>query len=234
MPYFTYGETETTYLKQKDLAMGAAMDEIGHIYRDVVPDLFAALVNQIISQQISTKGAITIWNRMLERVGAITPEAITAVETSVIQQCGTSTRKAVYIQELARTVLDGTLNLDDLYTLPDDEVCTRLSSIKGIGVWTAEMLMTFSMERPDIMSWDDIAIHRGLRMLYRHRRITKELFAKYKRRYSPYATVASLYLWAIADGQCAGLTDPAPLSEAQKKLRTKARRKAAAKRPVVA
>lgn len=73
MPYFTYGETETTYLKQKDLAMGAAMDEIGHIYRDVVPDLFAALVNQIISQQISTKGAITIWNRMLERVGAITP-----------------------------------------------------------------------------------------------------------------------------------------------------------------
>jgi DNA-3-methyladenine glycosylase II len=68
----------------------------------------------------------------------------------------------------------------------------------------------FSMERMDILSWGDLAIHRGLRMLYRHREITPKLFAKYKRRYSPYGTVASLYLWAIAGGACEGLTDPAP------------------------
>ena len=72
------------------------------------------------------------------------------------------------------------------------------------------MLMIFSMQRPDILSWDDLAIQRGLRMLYRHRRITPKLFAKYKKRYSPHASVASLYLWAIAGGACASLKDCAP------------------------
>jgi DNA-3-methyladenine glycosylase II len=100
--------------------------------------------------------------------------------------------------------------------MADSEICKRLVEIKGIGVWTAEMLMTFSMQRPDILSWDDLAIHRGLRMLYRHRKITPALFAKYKRRYSPYASVASLYLWAIAGGACPSLTDPA-----QKKIKKK-------------
>jgi DNA-3-methyladenine glycosylase II len=83
-------------------------------------------------------------------------------------------------------------------------------------VWTAEMLMTFSMQRPNIMSWGDMAIHRGLRMLYRHCKIDKKLFQKYKRRYSPYATVASLYLWAIAGGAC-GLKDYAPMTDAGKR-----------------
>jgi DNA-3-methyladenine glycosylase II len=69
--------------------------------------------------------------------------------------------------------------------------------------------MIFSMQRPDVLSWDDLAIHRGLRMLYRHREITPALFEKYKKRYSPYASVASLYLWAIAGGACPALTDPA-------------------------
>ncbi|KAA6321143.1 hypothetical protein EZS27_029169 [termite gut metagenome] len=66
------------------------------------------------------------------------------------------------------------------------------------------------------MSWDDMAIHRGLRMLYKHRKIDKKLFQKYKRRYSPYATVASLYLWTIAGGAC-GLKDYAPMTDAKKK-----------------
>ena len=118
-------------------------------------------------------------------------------------------RKATYIKEIANTVLSGDLDLDALYDMTDSEVCKRLSQIRGIGVWTAEMLLTFSMQRPDIMSWDDLAIHRGLRMLYRHREITPALFAKYKRRYSPHGTVASLYLWAIAGGACPELTDPA-------------------------
>ena len=70
--------------------------------------------------------------------------------------------------------------------------------------------MTFSMQRPDIMSYGDLAIQRGLRMLHHHRRITPELFAKYRRRYSPHGSVASLYLWEIAGGAVAGLRDWAP------------------------
>ena len=92
-----------------------------------------------------------------------------------------------------------------------------------LGFSAAEMLLTFSLQRMDVMSWGDLAIHRGLRMLYRHRKITPALFARYKRRYSPYATVASLYLWAIAGGACPGLRDCAPGAKAGKKAGAKAK-----------
>ena len=87
-----------------------------------------------------------------------------------------------------------------LKTLSDEDVCKCLCKIKGIGIWTAEMLMIFSMQRPDILSYNDLAIIRGLKTLYRHKEITPAQFNKYKKRYSPYASVASLYLWEIAGG----------------------------------
>jgi hypothetical protein len=87
------------------------------------------------------------------------------------------------------------------------------------------MLMTFSMQRKDVLSWGDLAIQRGLRMLYRHRQVTPALFAKYKKRYTPYATVASLYLWALAGGACEGHSDPAPKTDVQKKVVAKKRKK---------
>ena len=114
-------------------------------------------------------------------------------------------------------MISGELNLEELTNLPDEEVCRRLSALPGIGVWTAEMLMTFSMQRPDIMSFGDLAILRGLRMLHHHRRITPQLFAKYKRRYSPYGSLASLYLWAIAGGAVPGMRDYAPKNSKAKK-----------------
>jgi len=228
MLVFQYGEAEKRHLKEKDAALGAAMDEIGHINREVTPDLYAALVQQIVSQQISTKGALTIWNRMLAAFGGVTPETMDKAPAEAIQKCGMSMRKVAYIKDFTETVLSGRLDLEALHAMPDGDLCAHLVQIKGIGVWTAEMLMTFSMQRPDVMSWDDIAIHRGLRMLYRHRKITKQLFARYKRRYSPYASVACLYLWEIAGGACAGFTDPAPMSAARKKTNARMRRKNAA------
>lgn len=127
-------------------------------------------------------------------------------------------RKAIYIKEVADQVSSGQLDLEHLNQLSDDEVCERLVKLRGIGVWTAEMLMTFSMQRMNIMSWGDLAIQRGLRMLYRHRKITPTLFAKYRRRYSPYATVASLYLWAIAGGATNHLSDPAAKIKPARKI----------------
>lgn len=108
--------------------------------------------------------------------------------------------------------------------MSDEEVIDKLSQLRGIGKWTAEMLLIFSMGRPDVMSWDDLAIHRGLRMLHHHRKITKELFQKYKRRYSPYGSVASLYLWEVSVGILPEMKDYAPLTEAEKKKRLKQRK----------
>ena len=208
--FFEYGDKETEWLKARDPELCAAMEHIGHINRKVTPDLFTALVNVIVGQQISSKAQATIWARMQALIPAMTPEAVAALPMERLQACGTSFRKASYIKEIAEAVLSGKLDLHTLQTLPDDEVCERLSQLRGIGVWTAEMLMIFSMRRKDILSWGDLAIIRGLRMLYRHRKITPTLFSKYRRRYSPYATVASLYLWAIASGACPGLIDRAP------------------------
>lgn len=222
--YFEYGEKEVEHLKSKDLILGRAIDQVGHIDRVVQPDMFMALVNSIVGQQISTKAQATVWARMQNHFAPLTPEHIAAISAEKLQTCGISMRKALYIKEIAETVLDGSLELAHLHRMTDDEVCKRLSQIKGVGVWTAEMLMIFSMERMDVISYDDLAIQRGLRMLYHHRKITPELFAKYKRRYSPYATIASLYLWAIAGGACEGLVDCAPKTEAQKKAGAQKRR----------
>lgn len=206
---FIYGEKEIEYLKNVDSALGAVIDEIGPIERKVIPDLFTALVNSIIGQQISSKAMDTVWGRFNNQYPDITPKALNNAPVEEIQQCGMSMRKANYIKQAAAAIVDGELDIDELYTLTDEEVVKKLTALNGVGIWTAEMILIFSMQRSNIMSWGDLAIHRGLRMLHRHRKIDKKLFLKYKRRYSPYASVASLYLWEIAGGAC-NLKDYAP------------------------
>ena len=119
-------------------------------------------------------------------------------------------RKAEYITDFAQKVQNGKFDLEEIWQKPDEEVIRELSSLKGIGVWTAEMILLFCMQRPDVFSYDDLAIQRGLRMLYHHRKIDRKLFAKYRRRFSPYCSVASLYLWAIAGGAIPEMHDYAP------------------------
>jgi DNA-3-methyladenine glycosylase II len=198
--FFDYGQTEIDALCRKDKTLAEAITRIGMIERPVTPDLFTALINAIIGQQISSKAQQTIMKRIADQMDEITPQSIAAMPVERIQKFGTSTRKAGYIRELAVKICTGQLNIQELRELPDEQVVARLCVLNGIGVWTAEMLLLFSMQRPDILSYGDLAIHRGLRMLYRHRVITKELFEKYRRRYTPYGSVASLYLWEIASG----------------------------------
>ena len=100
--------------------------------------------------------------------------------------------------------------MEGIWQKPDEEVIRELSALKGIGVWTAEMILLFCMQRPDVFSYDDLAIQRGLRMVYHHRKIDRKLFEKYRRRFSPYCSVASLYLWAVSGGAIPELRAPAP------------------------
>jgi DNA-3-methyladenine glycosylase II len=206
---FHYGDVEIEHLKKRDKVLGAAIDTIGPIQRRTNPDLFSALVNAIVGQQISSKAQATVWGRMQEQLGEVTPDAILFRTDAELQSCGITFKKAAYIRGIAERVKDGKLNIDGLHAMSDAEVCKELAAIDGIGIWTAEMMMLFSMQRPDILSYGDLAILRGMRMLYRHRKITRELFEKYRRRYSPYGSVASLYLWAIAGGAVKELKDHA-------------------------
>lgn len=199
--YFIYGQKEVDYLKSRDKRLGAVIEQTGHIYRRVIPDLYAALVHSIIGQQISTKAHETIWQRMNVGIGAITPQAIDAMSLEDLQKYGMTFKKAGYIKSTARKIITDEFNIDSLYSMTDEEVCTELSKLDGVGTWTAEMLMIFSMQRPNIVSYKDLAIIRGMKWLYHHKEMTKERFERYRKRYAPYGSVASLYLWKIAGGQ---------------------------------
>ena len=198
MPYFTYGPEELGYLKKKDRKLGLVIDRIGMIEREVIPDLFTALINSIISQQISAKAATTVWNRMQQYFGEIKPEPIAKAAIDKIQQCGLSFRKSTYIKGIGTAVMNRELDLDALPDLPDDEVIRQLSALHGVGRWTAEMLLIFSLERRDVVSWDDLAIQRGMKAVYGLKDLNRELFDRYRNRYTPYGSVASLYLWAAS------------------------------------
>ena len=213
--YFEYGEKELSYLRQKDKRLCEVIDRIGPIERTVDTDLFSSVVHHIIGQQISTKAQATIWQRMQEALGTVDAEHILAAGVPQLQKLGMTFRKAEYITDFAQKVQNGAFDLAHIGQKPDDEVIQELRQLKGIGVWTAEMILLFCLQRPNVFSFDDLAIQRGLRMLYHHRRIDRKLFEKYRRRFSPCCSVASLYLWAIAGGALPEMRDYAPKKSAK-------------------
>ena len=101
--------------------------------------------------------------------------------------------------------------------MSDEEAIRELKSLKGVDVWTPEMILLFCMQRPNIFSYDDLAIQRGLRMVYHHSNIDRKLFEKYRHRFSLYCSVASLYLWAVAGGAIPKMKDYKPKATKKEK-----------------
>ena len=194
-----YDEAATSYLMSKDKKLAAAIEAVGSIRRPSDGDLFTSVVKSIVGQQISFAALKTVLSRLNEKLdGKMTPESILALSDHDLQSCGMTFRKAEYIRSFAEKVVSGEIDLDSLHDMDDEEVIETLTSIKGIGRWTAEMILIFSMNRMNVFAFDDVGIHRGMRMVYHHRKITKEMFERYRRRFSPYCTVASLYFWQIS------------------------------------
>ncbi len=134
---------------------------------------------------------------------------ILALGWEKLQAYGTTWKKVDYIMEFAEKVNSGAFSLNATYDMSDEDAIAALSSLKGVGVWTAEMILLFYLQRPNICSYGDLAILRGVRMVYRHKELLKERFERYRKRLSPYCSTASLYFWAVAGGAIPGLTDPA-------------------------
>ena len=198
MQLFLYGQAEIEYLTRRDRKLGRAIGQIGKIERQVTPDLFAALVRSVVAQQISRKAADTVWGRLCESLLDITPRNVAGTDVSDIQKCGLSMRKATYIKGIGAAAACGELDLLELREMPDDGIIEKLSTLPGIGVWTAEMLLIFSLCRPDVVSWGDLAIRRGMMNLYGLKELSKKQFDRFRKRYSPCGSVASLYLWALS------------------------------------
>ncbi len=208
--YFEYDDKALEYLKSKDKLLGEVIEKIGHIDRRTDMDLFSSVIHHIIGQQISTKAQATIWQRMNEYLGEVNADSIIRAGQEKLQSFGMTFRKAKYITDFSEKIKNGEFDLEGIWHKSDKDAIDELVLLKGIGVWTAEMILLFCMQRQNIFSFDDLAIQRGLRMVYHHRKITRTLFEKYRRRFSPYCSIASLYLWAVAGGAIEGMKDYAP------------------------
>lgn len=188
-------------LSRRDRRMACAIAEIGNLHRSPVPGLFPGLAQSIVGQQISMKAADAVWQRLERLTGGVTPGSIAALEEDELRSCGISGRKAQYLRQIARAFLSGDIGEQRLLNAPDEEVIATLTQLPGVGRWTAEMLLIFTLERPNVMSYGDFGLRKGLCMLYHHREMTRERFSRYARRFSPYGTAASLILWEIAAGR---------------------------------
>jgi DNA-3-methyladenine glycosylase II len=166
-------------------------------------DIFLGLLDAIVSQQLSVKASATIFGRFKALFpNGVTPSGV--IETSIddIRACGFSRGKAAYVHDLCAHVLDGRLELDHLDTLPDDEVVTELTAVKGIGRWTAEMILIFHLNRPDILPLDDLGIREAFKRLYNlDDRPGPDEMTLIAEPWRPWRSVGSWYLWRILDNE---------------------------------
>ncbi len=157
---------------------------------------FEDLIDAITSQQLSGKAAKTIFGRVKELCkGKMTPENILKKKDEELRNCGLSWAKVKYVKDLASRVKGGQLNIGELDSLSDEEVIRELVEVKGIGRWTAEMFLMFSLCRGDIFPVDDLGIKKGFEKVI-GKKFDKIKSAKFaEKTWSPYRTVASWYLW---------------------------------------
>lgn len=197
-------EAALPYLAQKDKRMAEAIAAIGDIHRQPMGGVFETLVQSILGQQVSIKAADTVWQRLQAAVGEVTPASIAACEAEALQACGMSRRKAEYILGAAQAAVEGRIDYDALAALPNEVCIAQLTQLKGVGRWTAEMLLLFSLQRQDVMSYGDYGLRMGLCKLYHHQDMPPERFRRYQKRFSPYGSAASLILWEVTRGSAPG------------------------------
>jgi DNA-3-methyladenine glycosylase II len=160
-------------------------------------DLLTDIIDSVISQQLSAKAATTIFNRFLDLlpVRKVDPEAVIALPDEKLRACGMSRAKASYVKGICQAVLDGNLQIDKLTAMSDDEVKEELVKLRGIGPWTAEMIMIFTLRRPDVFSVGDLGLRRAVANFYKVDPEDHAAIEKIAEAWKPYRTTASKLLW---------------------------------------
>ncbi|MCI6232366.1 MAG: hypothetical protein MR630_07130 [Selenomonas sp.] len=194
-----YGQKEMDYLAGKDPVMAKLIAHYGHFKRGVEQTVFSSLITHIVSQMLSNKVGAVLNGRLHALVGAYTPEGILRQTPAAIKGIGISRRKADYIVGLARGTADGRYDFDGLEGMTDAEVVAYLCQIPGVGKWTAEMIAEFTLGRLDIFSYGDAALRGGMVKAHGFKTLSKLRFERYRKKYTPYCSVASLYYYAVND-----------------------------------
>jgi DNA-3-methyladenine glycosylase II len=188
-------------LIRRDPILGAAIKRIGPcgMAERQRKDHLTALVGAIVSQQLSTKAAATIFARFLALTPdgePLSPAGINALSDAALRSVGLSGQKVGYLRDLCARILDGRLQLDELEALPDEAVVERLVAVKGFGRWTAEMFLMFRLHRPDVLPVGDLGIVNAVQRLYRLRKApAPKRLLQIGDAWRPYRSVACWYLW---------------------------------------
>jgi DNA-3-methyladenine glycosylase II len=186
------------HLSAADPVLAALIERFGAIELTAEPDLWWSLVDAIVAQQLSVKAAATISGRVaaLGANGRPTPAEILATDDEVLRAAGFSRAKVKYVKDLAARWSDGSLRHRDIPSMRDEEVIAELTQVKGIGVWTAEMILIFTLGRPDVLPVDDLGIRVAAQRLYGlAERPGRDELLRLGEPWRPWRTVASRYLW---------------------------------------
>jgi len=195
--------TATAYLRNIDPIMARSIERVGECTLTPNPNLFETLVDAIISQQISVKAADAIMGRLRKTAlgdagGLVTPESLLPLDADALRAAGLSPQKIRYIRDLTERVSSGQLDLAQLSELDDETVIAELVKVKGIGRWTAEMMLIFSFGRPDVLPVDDLGFLEGVRDAYGlETRPTPREMRERGEIWRPYRTFATWYMWSI-------------------------------------
>jgi DNA-3-methyladenine glycosylase II len=187
-------------LSQRDAVLRALIRNSDGLQLHSRGDAFMTLARSIVGQQISVPAAESVWQKLLESVGALGPAAIARMDPARLRACGLSNTKSGYLIDLAEHFLDGSLDVARWGERDDEQLVEELTLVKGIGRWTAEMLLIFFMMRPDILPIDDIALQRAMSLHYNNGRpLSKLKMRQIAQRWQPWRTVATWYLWRSLD-----------------------------------
>ena len=187
-----------TYLKKKDPILKKIIEQVPPFERYKARNYFEALLESIVSQQLSVKAADTIWARFLKLLpdGKLSAEEVSEIPDPKIRDVGISWSKISYIKDLARRTMESGILFEQFEIMTDEEIIEELIKVKGIGRWTAEMFLMFAMERPDVFSYGDLGLRRAMQKWYNiDHEPTQEEAEKIASKWKPYRTIACRYLW---------------------------------------
>ena len=192
-----------SHLAAADPVMARLINERGPLQLTPTDEYFFTLLDAIASQQLSSRAAATIVGRiraLLPEGEPPAPDAILALPDEALRQAGLSWKKVSYVKDLSQRVHSGELDLAHIAQMDDEEIIKALVAVKGIGRWTAEMFLIFSLARPDVLAVDDYGIQVAMKRLYNLDDLPKPaIMREIAEAWKPYRSYASLYLWRSLD-----------------------------------
>ncbi len=195
-----YWDRAKRELARADPVLGAIIRRHPRIHLVARGDPFHTLARSIVGQQISVKAAQAVWTRLLQALPAVTPQHVLAAGTETLLHCGLSRRKVEYLVDLAGHFASGRMVPTRWKSMDDEEVIAELVEVRGIGRWTAEMLLIFNLLRPDVLPLDDLGLQRGVSLGYRNgRKVSETGIRRIAKAWAPWRSVATWYLWRSLD-----------------------------------